>query len=93
MLKQSGKPRSYSESTGEASKGLCIVFDRPSFVRTNYSPVIVIMPVAAFAAEAAGLMGARGSQGLGDGMLELGDRSAACLASAGVSPAGWQRPC
>lgn len=26
-------------------------------------------------------------------MLELGDRSAACLASAGVSPAGWQCPC
>lgn len=38
---------------------MCTVFDRLSFVRTNYSPPIVIMPVAAFAAEAVPLAAAR----------------------------------
>lgn len=53
------------------------MFDHLGFVCANYCPVIVIVitPVAAFAAEAvcascsstAGLMGAQDSQGLGDG--------------------------
>lgn len=37
-------------------------------------------------------MGARGSRGLGDGMLELGNRSTVCLASVGVFTCGVAVP-
>lgn len=77
------------------------MFDLPGFARTNYPPSCdsdnaggsICSRGCSSCSSTAGLMGAWGSQGLGHGILELGDCSATCLASAGVSPVGGQCPC
>lgn len=79
---------------------LCLISQAlPALI--THPPVIVITLVAAFAAEAAPLAAARlGWRVLGAPrawdtgyLMELGYCSATCLASAGVSPMGWQCPC
>lgn len=76
------------------------VFDLPGFARAIYPPSCdsdnaggSICSQGRSCSSTAGLMGAWGSQGLGHRTLELGDCSAMCLASAGVSPVGWQCLC